>query len=113
VSRSGQAVEGLAPSVPYSIDLAPDDEAKQVMRVLLADSVLGRPFIVARAVPADRVRILRDAFAAAVKDPEFIAEAKKLRLPVSPRTGEEAAKAIDAIYATPPDIVAAARKIVQ
>ena len=114
VSRSGQtAAEGLPPSVPYSVDLAPNDEAKKIMRVLLADSDLGRPFIVSRAVPADRVRILRDAFAAAVKDPEFIAEAKKLRLPVSPRTGEEAAKTIDAIYATPPDIVAAARKIVQ
>jgi tripartite-type tricarboxylate transporter receptor subunit TctC len=113
VSRSGQTVEGLSPSVPYALDLAPSDEAKKIMRVLLADGDLGRPFIVSRAVPADRVRILRDAFAAAVKGPDFIAEAKKLRLPVSPRTGEEAAKVIDAIYATPPDIVAAARKVVQ
>ncbi len=93
----------------------PTTRKKQVMCVLpLPTAISGCPLHrLARCRRADRVRILRDAFAAAVKDPEFIAEAKKLRLPVSPRTGEEAAKVIDAIYATPPDIVAAARKVVQ
>jgi tripartite-type tricarboxylate transporter receptor subunit TctC len=114
VSRSGESLlEGMPPSVPYILDIAPSAEAKKILSVLLADSDVGRPFIVSRAVPPDRVRILRDAFAKAVKDTEFIAEAKKLRLPVSPRTGEEAAKVVDGIYTAPPDIVAAARKVVQ
>ena len=45
-------------------------------------------------------------------DPQFIAEAQKLRLPVSPKTGEEALKAVEDIYATPAAIVEAAKKIV-
>ena len=65
----------------------------------------------ATAVPADRIKILRDAFNRAVKDPQFVAEAAKLRLPVSPKTGEEALKVVEKIYATPEDIVQAARKV--
>jgi len=46
-----------------------------------------------------------------MKDPQFIAEAEKLRLPISPKTGEEALKIVEDIYATPEDIVQAAKKI--
>ncbi len=47
-----------------------------------------------------------------MKDPEFVAEAKRLRLPVSPKTGEEAAKTVEEIYTTPRETVDAAKKIV-
>jgi tripartite-type tricarboxylate transporter receptor subunit TctC len=111
--RTAKSVpDGMSPDVPYVLDIAPDENARQIVRFLLAGGELGRPFIASRAVPDDQIRILRAAFAAAVKDPDFIAEAKKLRLPVSPRTGEEAAKAVEQLYATPPDIIAAARKVV-
>jgi hypothetical protein len=56
--------------------------------------------------------MLREAFAATMKDPAFIAELQKLRLPLSPVIGEAAAKVVDEIYAIPDDIVAAARKVV-
>ena len=103
--------DGMPPDVPYVLDIAPDDAARKLIRFLVADGDLGRPFIASHAVPADRIRILRAAFAAAVKDKDFIAEAKSLRLPVSPRTGEEAEQIIENLYATPADIVDAARKI--
>ena len=77
----------------------------------MASGQTGRPFIASAAVPAERVRILRDAFNATVKDPAFIADAQKLRLPVSPKTGEEALKVVEDIYAAPDDIVQAAKKV--
>src|SRR5262249_147756 len=79
---------------------------------LLASAQVGRPFIASHAVPPERVRILRDGFNATMQDPQFIAEAQKLRLPMSPKTGEEALQVVESIYATPEDIVAAARKVV-
>lgn len=106
------APEGMSPDVPYIVDIAPDDTARNIIRFLVADGELGRPFIVSHAVPADRIAILRAAFAATVKDPAFIAAAKQQRLPVSPRSGEEAAKIVAQLYATPPDVIAAAQKIV-
>jgi tripartite-type tricarboxylate transporter receptor subunit TctC len=111
--RTAKSVpEGMSADVPYILDLAPDDNARQVVRFLLAGGELGRPFIASSAVPTDRIDILRAAFAATVKDPDFIAEAKKLRLPISPRTGAEAVRAVEQLYATPPEIIEAARKVV-
>jgi hypothetical protein len=101
----------MPPDVPYSVDIAPSERDAQVLRMLLASAQVGRPFIASREVPADRVRILRDAFSATMKDPQFIAEAQKLRLPISPKVGDEALKVVEEIYATPDDIVATARRL--
>ena len=46
-----------------------------------------------------------------MKDREFIADAAKIRMPVTPRSGSEALRTVEEIYATPDDIVQAARKI--
>jgi len=102
----------MPPDVPYSVDIAPSERDAQVLRMLLASAQVGRPFIASQAVPPERVRILRDAFNATMQDPQFIAEAQKLRLPISPKTGEEALQVVESIYATAEDIVAAARKVV-
>ena len=102
----------MPPDVPYSVDIAPSERDAQVLRMLLASVQVGRPFIASQAVPAERVRILRDGFNATMRDSQFIAEAQKLRLPISPKTGEEALTVVEGIYAMPEDIVVAARKVV-
>jgi tripartite-type tricarboxylate transporter receptor subunit TctC len=77
----------------------------------LAAGEVGKPFVFALGVPDERVAIMRAAFAATMKDPEFLADAKKMRLPVTPRLGEEAEKIVDEVYASPADIIKAARAI--
>jgi tripartite-type tricarboxylate transporter receptor subunit TctC len=112
VSRSAPTrPDDMPASVPYVLDIAPDDHARQIIRFLLEDSKIGRPFIAPLEVPADRIAILRAAFDAAVRDPALAAEAKSMRLPLSPRSGADAIKTINEIYATPADIIASARKI--
>lgn len=114
VIRSSPATAPDLPAgVPFSIDIAPNERARQIMRLLLASNQLGRPFIASAAVPAERVKILRAAFAATMKDEAFIAETKKLRLPLSPTVGEAARKVVDDIYAIPPDIVEAAKAVMR
>lgn len=103
--------EGMAPDVPYVVDVAPAD-ARKVVRFLVADGDLGRPFIASHAVPRDRIDILRAAFAATVKDPDCIADARHLRLPLSPKTGAEAEAIVNELYATPPAVIDAARKVI-
>jgi len=101
----------LPPGISYSVDIAPSDRDRAIIRFLTAPGQVGRPFIASTAVPADRIKTLRDAFNETVKDPAFIADAQGLRLPVSPKTAEEALSTVESIYATPDDIVQAARKI--
>src|SRR5262245_8584518 len=86
-------------SVPFVSDLAKTQEQKDLLAILDGAGELGRPFIVAKQVPADRVVMLRAAFEAAIKDETFLAEAHKQNLPLDPVSGEEAEGIIKTIYA--------------
>jgi tripartite-type tricarboxylate transporter receptor subunit TctC len=97
--------------VPYAVDIAPTKLDGEVIKFLVSSVEVGRPFIASLSVPADRIRILRDAFNATMKDPDFVADATKLRLPVMPRTGEEAIKVVETIYGAPKNVVDEARKL--
>ncbi len=113
ISRSGMALPaGLTPDVPYIADLAPNDRGRQIINLLVSGGQVGRPFIASAAVPPERLKILRNAFDATMKDPAFRADLDMLRLPFSPKTAAEALKTVGAIYASPSDIVQAAKKIV-
>jgi tripartite-type tricarboxylate transporter receptor subunit TctC len=74
---------------------------------------LARPVATNENVPAERVEALRRAFDAAMKDPEFLADAKQQDLDISPWTGEELQKTVNDIVNTPSavlDQIAAALK---
>jgi len=94
----------MAANVPFVNELASSQEQKDLLDVLNGSGELGRPFIVAKQVPAERVRVLRAAFEATIKDEAFLAEAHKQNLPLDPVTGEEAEKIIKTIYAASPEL---------
>ncbi len=96
--------------VPMVMDKAANEEQRQVLRVHLAAQALGRPFAAPPGIPDDRKAALRAAFDATMKDPDFVAEAARVKLEVSPSTGAEMDKLIGDIYATPPEIIAKAKQ---
>jgi tripartite-type tricarboxylate transporter receptor subunit TctC len=102
---------GMPENVPYMADIAPDAHAKALIRLLTSSGGVGRPYIVSRDVPAERLKILREAFDATMRDPEFLGEAAKLRLPVTPRNGEDSRKLVEEIYGAPPELVKEGREI--
>lgn len=77
------------------------EDVKTYFRMILASGVMGRPYMVAPGVPADRVKALRASFVAMTKDPKFMAEAKKQRRDIELVTGEEIEDIIKSIAATP------------
>jgi tripartite-type tricarboxylate transporter receptor subunit TctC len=91
-------------SVPFVNDLASTQEQKDLLDILNGSGELGRPFIVAKQVPAERVALLRAALEAMVKDESFVAEAQKQNLLLDPVSGEEAEKIITTMYAAPPEL---------
>jgi tripartite-type tricarboxylate transporter receptor subunit TctC len=56
-------------------------------------------------VPADRIKALRDAFEATMKDPDFLAEAARQKLIINPVSGEKIAGLLDQVYASPKDVL--------
>ncbi len=97
--------------VPNAIDFAKNDQDRQVYNLLFGPQGLGRSFAAPPGVPADRLKLLRDAFTATMKDAAFIADAKKSRLDISPQTGAEVQAFVESIYASPPDIIARAKTV--
>jgi tripartite-type tricarboxylate transporter receptor subunit TctC len=65
------------------------DTGKRLARVVLTAATLGRPIVAPPGMPADRVAVLRQAYATTLKDPEILAEVKKRRWEIAPLTGEE------------------------
>jgi hypothetical protein len=61
-----------------------------------------RPFSVPPGTPPERLQLLRKAFAATMKDPEFIAEAEKSKLEISYVSGEEVDKHVDKVLSVTP-----------
>jgi tripartite-type tricarboxylate transporter receptor subunit TctC len=91
--------------VPFVLDLALTGEQRQAIEFLYAGQGIGRPFVAPPDLPADRLKMLRDAFNATMTDPAFVAEAQKSKLDLEPEDGEHLAVLIAKIYATPKPIV--------
>jgi tripartite-type tricarboxylate transporter receptor subunit TctC len=90
---------------------AKTEEQRQLLNVLNAADEIGRPFIMSKQVPAERLAILRNAMAATMKDPAFLADMEKQQLPVYPLSGEEAEAVVAKMAGVPPEVAAKARAI--
>jgi tripartite-type tricarboxylate transporter receptor subunit TctC len=111
VRLSPTLVPGMDGNVPFGGDLVRDAGERKVYDFLTAPERLGRLFMVSGAVPADRVAVLRAAFNAMVVDPAFLAEARQLRLLVTPMAAEEVVHRIRDLYATPADVLTRAKAV--
>ncbi len=103
--QGGAAPNPELKDVPFVLDLANAGEHRQAIEFLYAGQGIGRPFVAPPDLPAERLRMLRDAFGATMRDGEFIADARKSKLELEPENGEHLAALIAKIYATPKPIV--------
>jgi tripartite-type tricarboxylate transporter receptor subunit TctC len=108
VVQSALAKEKDLPDVPLLMDLAKTSEQVQILKLLLASQFMSRPFAGPPAMPEDRKDALRKAFAAAMIDPSFLAEAQKIDADVNPVDGAAIDALLGELYATPKDVVAKA-----
>jgi tripartite-type tricarboxylate transporter receptor subunit TctC len=80
---------------------------------LLGGAEFGRLMLVTPGTPADRVKMLREAYVQAIKNPELLAEAKKSRMDVAPSTGEELQTLLNEILNQPPEVMEKVKKILK
>lgn len=103
----------LLKGVPAAESLAPNEDAKLMLRAQNASMRMNTPSAVGPNVPADRVAALRQAVAKALADPALIEEAKKAKLEISAKSGEEVAALVKELLGTPPAILTKLRAILQ
>jgi tripartite-type tricarboxylate transporter receptor subunit TctC len=95
--------------VPLIMDFASNDTDRMALELIFARQKFAYGFAAPPGAPADRVKALRDAFAATVKDKDFLADAAKMNADVGLVTGEEIAAAIEQAYKLPKAVLDRAR----
>jgi tripartite-type tricarboxylate transporter receptor subunit TctC len=100
----GLAKEPAISNVPLLLDQPVKPEDKPLLEFMSRAATVGRPLATTPGVPADRVAALRDAFAATIKDPEFIAAAKYEHLDIAPMSADKLAEIIAGLLNAPQDV---------
>jgi len=101
--RGRTAIPGFE-NLPVDEDLATSQVGKSIMAIRSSPLTIGRAFAVPPGTPADRVKVLRDAFAKALQDKELQTDAQKAKIALSHIPAEEVAKMFAALLQQPPEV---------
>ena len=110
--QAGLKKDAEIADVPLVLDMARTEEQRQILKLILTSQETARPFAAPPGVPADRTAALRAAFDATMKDPEFLAEARKLNLDINPLSGTAIASLLTELYAMPKSVIEKAAQAV-
>jgi tripartite-type tricarboxylate transporter receptor subunit TctC len=99
------------PGVPTLIQLARNDDERKLLNFYSSYTTVGRSIITPPKVPAERVKELRAAFDAAVKDPELLAEAEKAKMELNVMSGEHLTALINEVTSLQGALLERAKKI--
>ena len=107
--QAGVRRDKVLPDVPLLTELAKTDEQRQIFKLISSSPALGQPYVAPPGVPAARLAILRDAFAATMKDPAFLADTAKIHFTIEPMSADEVTQIVHDTVATPPGIITKAK----
>jgi tripartite-type tricarboxylate transporter receptor subunit TctC len=111
IAQAGPRAGDLdAPSVEQ---LARNADERQLIELVVSGTQLGRPLATTPGVPEERVKALRAAFDATMRDPEFLAEAVKLNFEVAPVGGEAMQRIVEKVLSTPKPLAARAKHLLE
>lgn len=99
------------PGVPTMVDLGETEDARKILAFYASGAEIGRSLMAPPAIPADRVKALRAAFDAMVRDPGFLAEIKKANLEFDPLPGEKLQKIVEDARNIPGELVERAKAV--
>jgi len=99
------------PDVPLAEDVAPTDTAKSLALILSQSNQVAYPFVFPPDTNEEAVKIMREAFAKVLEDPEYQAKAKEMDVIINPVSADEIQNMVSDTLNSPPDVVAALKKI--
>jgi tripartite-type tricarboxylate transporter receptor subunit TctC len=111
LAQVGAKRDKSLPDVPLMEELGRTPDERSLLKLISSPVALGRPFLTAPGVPADRVALLRKAFDSTMANPEFLADANRAQLDLDPMTGAAVAKLVEEVINTRSDLVEKARTI--
>ena len=111
VMQLGLAKHKDLPDVPMLDEFVHAPQDRQVLDLIFSRQSMGRPLIAPPGLDPTMVELLRAAFAAAMRDPQLIAEAAKMDLELGFVPGAEVQAMVERLYQSPPEVIARAQAI--
>jgi tripartite-type tricarboxylate transporter receptor subunit TctC len=115
VAQSARKRDARLPDTPTIYELMDQyktpEQSRRVATVILAGGVFGRPMVGPAGIAPDRLKILRSAFASALRDPELKVEAEKRKYELDPVAGEEMEKLAKEVMSQPPAVIERMKKV--
>ncbi len=99
--------------VPHIWQFVPDANDRKVAELVVSQQVFQRSYVAPPGTPAQEIDILRASFDATMKDPEFLADAQKMKIAISPLSGAKVQEVIARLYATPKALVERAKNVIK
>jgi len=99
--------------VPLWMELAQTQEQRQVLEMLSGFIAVGRPFLTAPDVPAERLKALRQAFDETMQDPAFLEAARQAHMVLNPLSGAELQQTVARIIDQPPSVIATIKRAIE
>jgi tripartite-type tricarboxylate transporter receptor subunit TctC len=106
IAQGGAHKDPRYPDVPNILDQAKTSEVHQALEFLFVPLALGRAMAGPPETPKDRLAVLREGMADTLKDPAFLADAKKVGIDIEPGDYKESEALVAKLFATPPKVVA-------
>jgi len=115
IIQTGKKRDAKLPETPTLWELMDryktPEPSRRLATLMLASGQLGRPMMGTPGIPADRIKILRDAFNTTMKDPEFLTDIDKRQFDLDPVPGEELEKIVKDVISQTPDVIARMKKL--
>jgi hypothetical protein len=115
IVQTGAKKDSRLPDAPTLNDLMDKKKtpnmSRSVAKLMLVSATLGRPLIATPGIPVDRVKILREAYLKAFKEPEVIAGAKKSRMDLETLTGEKVKSEMREVMNQPREVIERVKKL--
>ncbi len=103
--QGGLTKDRRFPNVPNALEEAKTPENRQALEYMYATLELGRPFAAPPETPPDRLKLLREAFDKAMKDPDLVEEAKRMQLDIDSMNGRDTAASVARLAQTPRSVI--------
>jgi tripartite-type tricarboxylate transporter receptor subunit TctC len=100
------------PNIPDGRDFAETEDARKIVSLLVAQSVLARIAAGPPGIPADRLAYLREVYRKTLESPELLADAAQAKRTIKPMYGEEVTIAIQRAMSQPDDVVTLLKSLV-
>ncbi|HEY7385553.1 MAG TPA: hypothetical protein VH743_17980 [Beijerinckiaceae bacterium] len=98
-------------NIPNVFDLAKSEEHRNLLKLVFGPWSFGRPLLAPPGVADDKLKALRAAFAATMRDARFLEEAKKINLEVQPVSADGIDVLVGELYKTPQPVIEQARQV--